>query len=110
MDNVNSNFPDRFRLIISEPWDAYESMIGTVVRTIRAEASGKVHLLLRTMSPQRYYLIAERYEGDDVSNIMRGKHMVVTIARVKDSQILGEATYKPQHVEFFAIGSLEPAD
>lgn len=110
MENIDSNLPQRLQLVISEPWDAYESMIGTVVRIIRAEPSGKVHLLLEMASPQRYFLIAERYEGDDVNAVLRGEHMVVTIARVKDSRIFREATYTQEQVEFFAIGSLETSN
>lgn len=110
MDGSSSTPAKRIQLIISEPWDAYGSIIGTVIGTIRAESSSKVHLLLETMTPQRYLLVAERYAGDDVSAVLRGEHMVVTVARVRDVHMLQGATYRQDQVEFFAIGSAQILD
>jgi hypothetical protein len=76
------------RLVISEPWEAHESIMGRILRTIQDEASGKKHLLLETLMPKRHYLVAERYRGDDVTQIAHIGHMVVTVARLTDEAVL----------------------
>lgn len=98
------------RLVISEPWEAYESIIGHILRTIQDKTSGKKHLLLEAVMPKRYYLIAERYRGDDVTQIAHVGHLVVTVARLMDEAILVSKTYELNQVKFFAVGTLTMTD
>lgn len=66
---------------ISEPWDAYKVLIGTIIRSI----NGDDYFLIQDNKSKELYIVTNRYEGDKLSDIVKGEEVTVGIATLHQS-------------------------
>ncbi len=63
-------------LEISEPWDAYRLLTGTIIRSFNSDE----YFVIQGIESNEFYVITCRYEGDQLSDILKGKTVIVTIS------------------------------
>lgn len=61
---------------ISEPKDAYRVLTGTIIRSINSDE----YFVIQDKESNELYIVACRYEGDQLSDILKGKKVIVGIA------------------------------
>ena len=111
------------RIQISEPWDFEVPGRGNVINGLvegschgPEEKNWRGQYLLVVLSEILDWegqevcqiLVSPRYAEDTTDDILKGKRVVVGIARVRPSiRLKASGTFTPQQVEYFAIGSIQ---
>jgi hypothetical protein len=101
MNVVGSNIT----LTISEPWNSSRITEGTIAQ--QYFRNGKTYLLIEDSSSIEKYVVSNRYIGDDVTEVILGKTIIVAIALLEKDILSYDESDVFTHVKYFGIGSIE---
>ncbi len=97
---------EEIRLEIHEPFDAYQILIGHIMRPIRCQEDRKVYHLFRSNNEQ-WMVLSARYQGDEIRSVYRGQKVVVNIAAIKDASVIESNFFRHDQVHYYGVGIIE---
>ena len=86
----------KIRLIFGEPWDLEKTVVGMILQQFTYD-NQKTYFLIEDFQTSERFIISNRYVGEQVADIDKGKEIVVAVGLPEDG-----FSFPEEHVDFLA--------
>ena len=92
------------RMRFAEPWDSDKVVIGRVIKSILKDE--REFLLIEDEQKRENYLVAARYVGEKVTDILSKDKVIVAIYMIEESELSLQGNEIFDHLQYEGGGSI----